>query len=265
MTAVDLNRFVLLSDLHIDADPAHVEGGVNMTDSFTRVRDELLALDPRPAAVLVCGDCAHHWGKEADYAAYLELARPLREAGLPIVMAMGNHDDRHTFWQFVGRDQLHLKDRHVSVVESPLMDWYVLDSLEVTNDIPGSLGETQLQWLAARLDEKPDKPAIVMVHHQPDDRPVIQGLKDTKQLLDVLSPRRQVKALIFGHTHRWERSQDPDGLHRINLPTTAYIFREGQPTGWTDVRLRPGGATLELNCCDPTHTAHLQKVDLMWR
>jgi predicted phosphodiesterase len=265
MPAVDLNRFILLSDLHIDADAEHVEGGVNMTDSFSRVRDALLSLTPRPAAVLVCGDCAHHHGKDADYAAYLRLAQPLQKAGLPIVMAMGNHDDRHVFWRSVGRGAVHLEDRHVSIFESPLMDWYVLDSLEVTNDIPGSLGETQLQWLAGKLDEKPDKPAIVMVHHQPDDRPVIQGLRDTKELLDVLTPRRQVKALMFGHTHRWEWSQDASGLYRINLPTTAYIFREGQPTGWTDIHVRPGGATLELNCSDTTHTLHLLKTDLVWR
>jgi Icc protein len=265
MPHVDLNRFVLLSDLHIHADAAQVDGGVNMSDRFARVRDELLALTPRPAAVLICGDCAHLHGRDADYAALLQLTRPLQDAGLPVVMALGNHDDRHVFWRSAGRGQVHLDDRHVSIVESPLMDWYVLDSLEVTNDIAGSLGETQLQWLAAKLDVKPDKPAIVMVHHQPDDRLVIEGLRDTRQLLDVLTPRRQVKALMFGHTHRWEVTQDPSRLYHINLPTTAYVFREGQPTGWTDIQLRPGGATLELNCSDRSHTLHLLKTELSWR
>src|SRR4051794_7398508 len=62
---VDSGRFVLLSDLHINANPGYVEGGVNVTDSFCQVRAEILALKPQPAAILICGDIAHHWGKEA--------------------------------------------------------------------------------------------------------------------------------------------------------------------------------------------------------
>ena len=151
-------------------------------------------------------------------------------------MAMGNHDNRQTFWQSVGRDELHLVDRHVSIVESPLMDWYLLDSLEGTNYVPGSLGDSQLQWLSAKLDAKADKPAIVMVHHQPDDRPVIAGLEGHPPAARrALPARRQVKALIFGHTPAGIRP-NADGLHHIICPPPRDIFRENQPTGWVDVR-----------------------------
>lgn len=264
---VDPSRFVLLSDLHIDADPNHVERGVNMRDNFLGIREELLTLSPQPAAILICGDCAHHWGKEADYAEVVRLFQPLRAAGYPIFSALGNHDDRQQFWRALHHETngRPIRDRHTTVVETPLADWYVLDSLGVTNAIPGALGDAQREWLAAALDARPDRPAIVMMHHQPDFREEIRGLLDTKQLLEILSPRKQVKALIFGHTHNWHSVCGEDGLHQINLPPTAYVFADDKPSGWVDVKLRPDGMSLELHCTDCNHSQHMEKIDYRWR
>ncbi len=43
------------------------------------------------------------------------------------------------------------------------------------------------------------------------------GLIDTDDLFAVAKPRRNVKAMVFGHTHHWgvERIDD---IHLINLP-----------------------------------------------
>lgn len=266
---VDPSRFVLLSDLHIDADLACVERGVNICDNFLRVREDLLALHPQPAAILICGDCAHHFGRVEDYTALVDLLRPLRAAGYPIFAALGNHDVRQHFWQVLHNNGSEgvgpVPDRHVTVLETPLADWYILDSLNTNNEVPGSLGDAQREWLAATLDARPDRPAIVMVHHQPDFRETIYGLLDTKQLLEVLSPRRQVKALVFGHTHNWVSVCGDDGLHQINLPATAYPFAEEKPSGWVDVKLRPDGMTFELHCINRNHSQHLEKIDYRWR
>ena len=74
-----------------------------------------------------------------------------------------------------------LADHNVALIETPRANWFVLDSLEKTLSTPGLLGKSQLAWLARTLDEHPDKPALVMVHHNllfPGD--LKAGLKDTE-------------------------------------------------------------------------------------
>jgi Icc protein len=122
-----------------------------------------------------------------------------------------------------------------------------------------------LQWLEKSLDARLNRPAIVMVHHNPGVREDITGLKDTEELLRLLRPRRHVKALIFGHTHRWTLSRDESGLHLINLPPVAYVFRSGMPSGWVKATMQKSGALLELRCIDPAHPSHGQVKELVWR
>ncbi|MGB7933682.1 MAG: hypothetical protein WCH04_15950, partial [Gammaproteobacteria bacterium] len=50
-------------------------------------------------------------------------------------------------------------DKHVSILETPRANWFLLDSLQRTNDLLGRLGEVQLQWLAKALDARADRPA----------------------------------------------------------------------------------------------------------
>lgn len=59
----------------------------------------------------------------------------------------------------------------------------------------------------------------------------------------VLLARKQVKAWLFGHSHRWRTDKHED-LHLVNLPTMAYVFDKAQPAGWGDAQLRPDGMTL---------------------
>ena len=91
------------------------------------------------------------------------------------------------------------------------------------------------------------------------------GLKDTIPFLEVIRPRNQVKAYIFGHTHHWSVEQDSSGIHFINLPPVSYVFREGEPSGWVRATLNKSGMKLELRCVDQYHKAHGQTFDLAWR
>lgn len=265
---VDADRFALLSDTHVAADRTHMMRGVTMAQHLAKVVAEVAALSPRPAAALVNGDLALGLGEAGDYATLLELVKPLREAGLPLHLTLGNHDHREHFRAAVPegqRDKPAVADREADAVGSPRADWFVLDSLRKTNEVGGAVGEAQLHWLAEQLDARKDKPALVMVHHNPDEEdPTRGGLADTVALLDLLAPRKQVKALFFGHTHAWS-VRDRDGLHLVNLPPVAYVFQAGLPSGWVDVELTEGGATLELRCVDASHRQHGEKHELKWR
>jgi predicted phosphodiesterase len=266
-TTIDPNRFAFLSDIHIAADPTAHERGVVMYDHLQQVAGEVLQLDPKPASVFINGDCAYHNGEIADYQTVLKLLQPMREHGLPLHLGMGNHDNREHLWKNIPDVESHVEpmpDRQIAVLESPRANIFLLDSLDKTDHTPGVLGEKQIHWLADELDARKQKPAIVMVHHQPDERTKISGLTDTKAFLDVLIPRTHVKALFYGHTHVWEHV-DRSGLHCVNLPAVAYVFKSGEPSGWVDAHILENGMSLELHCVDPKHPKNGEKLNLDWR
>jgi 3',5'-cyclic AMP phosphodiesterase CpdA len=273
--------FALLSDLHIDRDPAAVERKVNMAEHLRQSVGQVLALPPgrRASAVLVCGDCAHHTGEPADYAGLLTLLRPVQDAGLPTHLALGNHDHRERFREAMPLQQLGpgasrlLESRHLLHIPGRHADWVLLDSLDKVNATPGTLGEEQRRRLIQLLDapQQAAKPTLVMVHHNPTfpaagaTQPAkTSGLTDTAELMDILLPRKHVKALFFGHTHVPTISRR-EGMHLVNLPATAYVFNSELPSAWTHCRLQAQGARLELRCLNDAHPRHAETTELQWR
>lgn len=265
---VDPHRFALLSDTHIAADLAAVLRGVTMAEHLRKAVADVAALSPRPAAAFINGDLAFGKGLVEDYSALLDVLAPLRRAALPLYVGLGNHDHRDNFRTALpqhDRVGSAVDARQACVVESPRANWFLLDSLDKTNEVPGTIGVAQLKWLADQLARRADKPALVMVHHNPDrEDPTRGGLTDTVALLDLLHAHRNAKALFYGHSHQWSIREE-NGLHLVNLPAVAYVFQEGMPSGWVDVRLSENGATLELRCVDPAHKQHGEKHDLTWR
>jgi 3',5'-cyclic AMP phosphodiesterase CpdA len=265
---VDANSWALLADIHIAADRTKIARGINMTRHLQIVSDELLALPERPAGVFVVGDCAFNSGEKEDYATLTGLLDPLRAGKLPLHLALGNHDQRENFWEALQEKKSArrpVQDRHVALIRTSAVNWFVLDSLEKTLQTPGLLGQAQFDWLAKSLDANRTKPAVVLVHHNPGTEGNIGGLKDTEALFEIIRPRKQVKLYIFGHTHKWKIWEDPSGIHLVNLPPVAYIFQAGDPAGWVHATTRRNGLRLELRCLEMAHKNHGQIVDLEWR
>ncbi len=263
----DPHCWALCSDLHLAADRTFKARGINMHEHFSRVAREILVLPDSPGAVLITGDCAYNSGQPGDYAVFTQDLLPIRAGNIPVHIALGNHDNRENFWEALSAEkQGHpVSDRQVSLLRSPRANWFVLDSLEKTLSTPGLLGHEQLQWLAESLDANAKKPAIVVLHHNPGLEGGNMGLKDTLLLLEIIRPRKQVKAYIYGHTHTWSVEQDPSGIHLVNLPAVAYVFKDGEPSGWVLANLKRRGVRLRLHCIDTSHKAHGQILDLKWR
>ena len=264
--APDPHRFALFADTHIAGDRTTVVREANMTENFMQAAREVLDCDPRPASVLMCGDCAYLEGKAEDYKTLVGLVQPLRQSDVPVHLLMGNHDHRERFFSIVeeGHPQPSpIPSRHILVIETPRANWFLLDSLDETNKTPGVLGQEQLDWLATVLDQRRDKPALVMVHHNPDRSPSPSGLVETDQLLKLLLARDQVKVLFYGHSHHWSLGRQ-ERLHLVNLPPVAYLFQEGDPNGWVDARIRPDGITLVISCIDKQHSLHGKRCELSW-
>ncbi len=280
------SSWILFSDSHIAADRGLVARGASMGANLETSVKQVLATHGTAAGVFLSGDCAYLDGKPDDYATLGLLLKPLRNAGLPVHLMMGNHDERENFRASLTKPGLPspVEHRIAALVESPLANWFLLDSLDKTNKTPGALGPEQRAWLEMSLDAHAGKPAIIVLHHNviplahgasTDAAPgaidsakqqaLAKALTDSTELLAILAPRRHVKACFFGHTHNWSILRESSGIHLVNLPPTAYVFKPGMPNGWVHASLRKDGLTLKLNCLDPAHTQHGSTADLAWR
>ena len=273
------DRWALLADTHIDADPAtRSPQDVCMADNLKQVLAEVIAMRDQLDAVVINGDCAYIEGLRGDYDTLAKLLHPVSEAGLPIHLTLGNHDDRGPFYDAFADhrpDAPPIDDKHIGVIEGRQVDWVMLDSLRFVNMTEGELGQAQLEWLDRRLAAAPDKPVILIGHHYPekqredvipiDPPPPIPGLVDGDAFLDLARRRDQVKAYIYGHSHFWGVQTDDHGLHQVNLPPTAYVFRPELPSGWVLATAHADHMTLELRAVNPQHPRHGEKTDLRWR
>jgi 3',5'-cyclic AMP phosphodiesterase CpdA len=267
----DPNHFVLLSDIHIHQEIGFEHRGVKMAESLKRVAEEVLANSTRPAGAFVSGDCAFRFGMPGDYETLGKVIQPFRHSGIPLHLALGNHDQREHFLaafpelKSAAANESPMPNKFVSVVETAHANWFLLDSLDKTTGLLGAFGEMQLAWLAKELDARPDKPALVMAHHHPEEFINYRGLADTKAFLKVILPRKQVKAYIYGHTHIWNVCKPQGGLYLVNIPSTAWQFDAHQPRGFVTAQLQASGATLNLHAFDPKHPKNGETVNLKWR
>jgi Icc protein len=265
---LDPNRVALLADTHISADPDLVCPGtkwpgspvkegehewVNMADCLAQTAKSVIALNPRPAHLIINGDCALSNGKEAEYKELLRLVEPIRAAGITVHITIGNHDNRENLWKllpFLKKEQMGVQ---ADVIELPHANLVLLDSGK-----RGILGDEQLNWLAKQLDERTDKPALIFGHFNPyPNRGVrpIRGMRDGASLLKILAERKHARAYVYGHTHEWQHDRR-DHLHLINQPAVSYYFGKGHAHGWVELKLTETSADLELHCINNKHTQH---------
>ncbi len=256
--------YAWISDTHVSSDPDAVVHGERMAANLKAVVDDILDATDRPRAVFINGDLAFKMGEPDDYRRVLSLLDPLRRQGIPIHATLGNHDDRANLRSALGdTDPGPLHDKRVGTVETPSLRFVLLDSQDGLNVTPGLLGSDQLDWLARTLDEDRTTPAVILVHHHPNAQNEA-ALQDADKLLDLLNPRPQAKAIVFGHTHVWNCRKLGE-IHAINVPATGYRFLDTQPLGWCVLRPRPDGAQLELRCIGGDTRQHGRRIDLPWR
>lgn len=264
----DPHTFALLSDTHIAADAGLISRNVNMAGNLATVAREILALPQKPHAVVVNGDLAFKSGLPGDYATLGRLIDAIRAGGLPVHLSLGNHDNRENFWQVFPAEattRRPLYDRQTAVLSTPRANWFLLDSLDTTDSTPGLLGTKQLEWLESTLAARSDRPAILIAHHNLQTGGLVAGLKDSAAFAELFVRHRHLKAFIFGHTHNWNITQNLHGVHLINLPPVAYVFKEARPSGWVRATVTRGGMELELRCVNPSHPEHGQVQQLRWR
>ena len=245
---IDPNLTILLSDIHIcgefkDGKPAHYP--YNPTSLQICIND-ILAMRPLPANVLVFGDVAWDYGFEEDYRYAAELLSPLEKAGIKVTLGMGNHDRRASFFKVFPQyaASTPVKGRVVSVVELPDVDFVMLDSLAELPDlkprqsttVDGNMSDEQIEWLKGFLAER-TRPVILGAHHPMNEMP---------NLTKLITESAAVVGYIYGHVHIWNKSVSilrPRVPQRM-VPTVALPATFYGDIGFAVMRTSPKGANI---------------------
>jgi Icc protein len=255
-------RWAFFADTHIPADPAHVARGFRPHEQLAKVVAQVAGANVRGS--LINGDLARLDGQPGDYQSLIKLLEPI-SSRMPVAMALGNHDHRKNFQIAFSKhpgDVQVVRDRHVTAVSAGPVRLLVLDSLLHPNITPGLLGQNQRAWLERYLSMSDDTPTLVFVHHTPGDGD--GALLDTERVLRVLRASRKVKALIFGHSHRYHFDR-LDDFHLINLPAVGYNFSDTEPTGWVEVELTAEGADFKLHAIGGNLEGDGKTTSVSWR
>jgi 3',5'-cyclic AMP phosphodiesterase CpdA len=254
-------HIALLSDTHIPADSNNEYRSFRPVDNLRRIVPQVAAA--RPEAVIVNGDAARLRGLPEDYTSLKELLAPIA-AQVPIYIGLGNHDDRRNFFDVfseAGKENASVGGKHVTVLESGPLRFIVLDSLLYVDKVAGLLGKAQRAWLAKFLENSDDRPHVLIVHHTLGDGD--GDLLDVDRLFTIISQHRKVKAVFYGHSHRY--AQDRRGhIQLINLPAVGYNFHDSQPVGWVDARFSREGVSMILHAIGGNRDGDGKTTSIAW-
>jgi Icc protein len=155
--------FLHLSDLHL-APPGRLLAGVDPMRQLRSVLARLERLAVAPAFIVVSGDLTED-GSAEGYAVVNAVLSELGGGGTPVLLALGNHDDRATFRRVVlGEERA---DDPGPYCHSRLIDGLrviVLDST-IPGDAGGAVGVAQLAWLEGELELPAPRGNLIVLHH----------------------------------------------------------------------------------------------------
>lgn len=217
-----------ITDLHVRPRGWLCNRVVETNAMLGRALTSLNALKPAPDVVIATGDLVDTGRVEE----YQVLREELARLAMPVFLIPGNHDRREALLEIFADAGYFPKGGQLCyAVEDFPVRLIALDTL-ISGKTEGEVGAAQLDWLAARLAEAPQKPTIVFMHHPPF--PTGIGHMDRINCLDgpamaaVIAKHPQVERVVCGHHHRpiqirWAGtigSVAPSTAHQVTLDLT---------------------------------------------
>lgn len=215
-----------ISDLHVMTAGRRNRDGVDTAVGLRRCVEHLSALDVAPDLVVASGDLVDDGRPEE----YQRLREMLGRLPMPVCLMPGNHDRRaplrqafadHAYLGGGGRIHYHRDVRGLRLI--------ALDSV-IEGENGGDFDDAQLQWLDALLQDAPDRPALVFMHHPPVPTgfsrmdTIAVGADSAARLGNVVARHPQVRAVLCGHVHRNVQTAWHGTLVSV-CPSTAFQAR----------------------------------------
>jgi Icc protein len=242
--AGDTLELVQITDTHLGREAGGTLLSMDTDFSLRCVIDLVRQEHPRLDLVLATGDIADNGAPTAyrrarDYFDQL----PAETFWLP-----GNHDCAQTMARELGAG-----GALVRFILSAHWQIIMLNS-QVPGEVGGTLGDSELDWLKACLEQgaQTGLHSLVCLHHQP--RPMGCAWIDSQQLSDgdefwqTLSRYPEVRGVLWGHVHQQLDSFEA-GVRLMSSPSSCVQFAPGEddfkvddmPPGYRWMKLHADG------------------------
>ncbi|MFT4581192.1 MAG: Icc protein [Gammaproteobacteria bacterium] len=235
-----------ISDTHVQMPGGALDRNYDTAGHLERAVRHLNSLERQPDLVLLTGDTVDE-GSAAEYGRLRDILSELKP---PLYVIPGNHDNREEMRRAFGGDGYLPQD---GFLQYTIEDWPVrligLDT-HIPGEHGGALCAARLEWLAARLNESPQQPTVVFLHHPPfavghllmDD----MGLDGVDGLANVLAAHGQVRHVLSGHLHRPVVTQFAGTVASVCPSTAQQLALDLPPTRRLATVMDPPAATLLL-------------------
>lgn len=220
--------FIHLTDLHILAsEEAHL-WQQRTAHKLRHIIAQINDMDIAPDFFVLTGDLVHN-GEEAEYQTLNKLLDELRGFGVPLLLGLGNHDQRVPFRRvLLGEDTTDESERYYHSSMCNGLRVIMLDS-RVAGQVQGTLDAPQLAWLAEELQTPAPLGNLIAVHHPPvysTVEPLNAHILSNPDDLAKAIAGHTVHAILSGHIHYAHITSFHDTLS-ITTYATAYTFDPG--------------------------------------
>jgi len=192
-----------ITDPHIKANRKHAYNRVDTASFLETTIQHINAFTPKIDAVIITGDLTDK-GSPEEYATIRPILDTLQ---IPWFVIPGNHDHRSHFLQAF-YDQAYLKP-DMNFIQYAIEDFPLrLIGLDTTvpNHPHGYLCAERLEWLNTCLQDQPQKPTLIFLHHPPLETGIthmdVQNLSNSRDLFALLKKHQHVRHIACGHVHR---------------------------------------------------------------
>ena len=235
-----------ITDLHVTLPGKPLQRRVDTGSYLQKAVAKIQSLDPAPDVLLITGDLVES-GTSDEYAYLHSLLTPLT---LPIYVIPGNHDEREAMRQaFSDHDYLPRDGFLHYVVDAYPVRLIGLDSV-IPRKTDGELCAVRLAWLERALQQIPEKPTLIFMHHPPFITSIKHmdqwGFRNPDDLANIAGKHPQVERIVCGHVHRPIQSRFA-GTLAVTCPSTAHqIDFDLKPESPVAFIMEPPGLMLHI-------------------
>lgn len=207
-----------ITDTHLFADPNQEKKGIVTAKSFQSVLERVKQLQPQPDMLLLTGDLSQDETPES----YQHLYRSLVPLSIPSYWIPGNHDDLSLMEHYLAANPFF---PHKSFQQGAWQ--FILLNSAIKDCVHGELSPQSLEWLEEQLQNSPNLPTLIAIHHPPlslDSGWMDNiSLQNPEEFLTIIERHPQVRLVIFGHIHQ-DLARDRQGIHYFATPSTCLQF-----------------------------------------
>jgi len=232
-------RIVQFTDLHLYGAADGRLRGVATLPALEAALATARAREAPWTALLLTGDLV-----QDDPAGYQHVRRLFGGSAVPVYCIPGNHDEQGPLRAALAAAPFQV----CGTAEHGEWLLVMLDSYQ-HGMAAGRLAASELARLDAALAARPDRHALVCLHHHPiaaGSRWLdTVGLENSAALFEVLDRHRNVRVLLWGHVHQCYDGERR-GVRLLATPSTCAQFKPGSDNFAVDQR-PPGYRWLELH------------------